>query len=427
MAGATIMSIPLHSTRKLVSSAAGNIQAPAGQSAGLPEPVKTTRVPSVPSVPVKEIQLHGVVCLSSTSPKKTIGLVLVPSVIQQKGRAEAEEVKPKHNIEKIHYCFAVIVFITMGVNFDSGAVPAILDTMRSVFNMQPVELGLLGGLQYLGLTIMCPIAGHLLQTYGKRRVLSTCLLLNTVCCLGFALSVWKWMLLLCRVGIGMTQAIFVVYAPVWVDDFAAEGQAATWMAILQASMPLGVMVGYTTAGFLVNAGLSWRWVILIQVMLLTLPTIGSFFVPKKYLEHEYQSKSLLCDQLPLSEQQAAPGKQDSPVSVAEDPFSEIQINGFGEHLHEIKIDRSTENTTKQSKDRRFWHDLLTVLSSSVFVCSTLGLSCLYFVVTGVQFWATEFLLGKRLPGVPGNVRGGIVVQQQTKFAVRAQYAHSDAG
>ena len=117
--------------------------------------------------------------------------MLVPSVIQQKGRAEAEEVKPKHNIEKIHYCFAVIVFITMGVNFDSGAVPAILDTMRSVFNMQPVELGLLGGLQYLGLTIMCPIAGHLLQTYGKRRVLSTCLLLNTVCCLGFALSVWK--------------------------------------------------------------------------------------------------------------------------------------------------------------------------------------------------------------------------------------------
>jgi MFS family permease len=120
------------------------------------------------------------------------------------------------------------------------------------FDMQPIELGLLGGLQYLGLTVMCPIGGHLLQTYGKRRVLSIFLFLNVCCCLGFALSPFKLMLLLCRVGIGMTQALLTVYAPVWVDDFAGEGQSATWMAVLQASMPLGVMIGYTMAGFLVR-------------------------------------------------------------------------------------------------------------------------------------------------------------------------------
>jgi hypothetical protein len=40
----------------------------------------------------------------------------------------------------------------------------------------------------------------------------------------------------------------------------------------------------------------------------------------------------------------------------------------------------------------FWDQLRLICTSSVFVCCTLGLSTLYFVVTGVQFWATEFLL-----------------------------------
>jgi hypothetical protein len=31
---------------------------------------------------------------------------------------------------KIQRCFMVIIFVTMATNFDSGAVPAILDTMR---------------------------------------------------------------------------------------------------------------------------------------------------------------------------------------------------------------------------------------------------------------------------------------------------------
>jgi MFS family permease len=147
--------------------------------------------------------------------------------------------------------------------------------------MQPAELGLLGGLQYLGLTIMCPLGGHLLQTYGKRRVLSICMLLNTLCCLGFALSISKVMLLLFRVGIGMTQSLLTVYAPVWVDDFAGKGDAATWMAILQGSMPLGVMVGYTCAGYMVRKCCSLqRFFVLLRLTCVlsvvdTIPPIGA--------------------------------------------------------------------------------------------------------------------------------------------------------
>jgi MFS family permease len=402
---------------------------------------------SHPTVQLEDKTLAGIIYAESPPKKKRVVIAL-----QQAGTAAVE--KPKHKIVKIHRCFGVIVFITMAVNFDSGAVPAILDTMRRVFNMQPIELGMLGGLQYLGLTIMCPIAGHLLQTYGKRRVLSTCLLLNTVCCLGFALSFWKSILLLCRVGIGMTQAIIVVYAPVWVDDFAGEGQAATWMAILQASMPLGVMIGYSTAGFMVNSGWSWRVVILIQVVLLLPPTIGSFFVPKKYLENDYRSKTkddddLQTDRSPTSVADGRElyqisidgGNSSSTSGVAETQRGELPTSSHLKMLstenpaspktgfrtlnsttdtettdtdthdtdtHDTNVPQQQNQPIKNTAENQpsrpssvraaapagasFWSNIITLMSSGVFVCATLGLSCLYFVVTGVQFWATEFLL-----------------------------------
>jgi hypothetical protein len=49
---------------------------------------------------------------------------------------------------------------------------------------------------------------------------------------------------------------------------------------------------------------------------------------------------------------------------------------------------------------QFLIQLRLICSSGVFVCCTLGLSTLYFVVTGVQFWATEFLL--KVVGAPYN-------------------------
>lgn len=53
------------------------------------------------------------------------------------------------------------------------------------------------------------------------------------------------LLLTSRLLIGFTQAPFVIYAPVWVDEFAPPRKAALWMGLMQGSAVVGVTVSPT--------------------------------------------------------------------------------------------------------------------------------------------------------------------------------------
>lgn len=51
------------------------------------------------------------------------------------------------------------------------------------------------------------------------------------------------LLLASRFLVGFTQAPLVVYAPVWVDEFAPPRKAALWMGVTQGAAVVGVTVG----------------------------------------------------------------------------------------------------------------------------------------------------------------------------------------
>ena len=65
------------------------------------------------------------------------------------------------------------------VNFDNGAVPALLSDIKNEFHISPFEEGLVAGLQYVGLTGMSPISGMILQSKWKKQyILGTVVMLN---------------------------------------------------------------------------------------------------------------------------------------------------------------------------------------------------------------------------------------------------------
>jgi MFS family permease len=180
--------------------------------------------------------------------------------------------------------FLAIFFVQIAINFDSGAVPAMLDQIKQDLSLEPWEMGMMGGVQYIGLVLMSPLSGLLLQKYSSKVVLSLALWLNLVCVLVLATGQNKWLLMASRLGIGITQTTPCVYAPVWVDEFALEGYATTWMSVLQAGVPLGVMVGYATGGGAVSAGAPWQTAIWVQVAILAPLALGTLFVPARYLD-----------------------------------------------------------------------------------------------------------------------------------------------
>ena len=148
--------------------------------------------------------------------------------------------------------FFGIFLLEVALNYDVGAVPAVLESIKEEFSMDPWMQGLLGGLQYIGLTLTSLFAGLWLQKRDVKTVLNVSLLTNVACCSLFAMSPNQSALLLARAGIGASQTAIIVFAPVWVDQFAPSGSQTMWMSMLQAAVPVGVMLGYVCAGAMVN-------------------------------------------------------------------------------------------------------------------------------------------------------------------------------
>lgn len=88
----------------------------------------------------------------------------------------------------------------------------------------------------------------------------------------------------------------------------------------------------------------------------------------------------------------------------------------------------------KSDDESLYHKLATLISDGVFVCLSLALTGLYFLVTGIQYWApyymqtvlgmtreqaTWYFSAMSFSGpISGVIVGGIVTQMFGGYAVK---------
>lgn len=87
--------------------------------------------------------------------------------------------------------------------------------------------------------------------YSSVKVLAWALFLNAISCVIFAVSYWKPMIYFSRFLMGVSQAVWVVYAPVWVNNFSPQGSQSLWLGMLAGFSPLGIMIGYVLTAFII--------------------------------------------------------------------------------------------------------------------------------------------------------------------------------
>lgn len=234
------------------------------------------------------------------------------------------------------WIFLGVIVCNVFVNFDSGVIPCILGPLQEEFDLTYVHLGLMGGFPYVGISIASPIWGQLFMRFSEKRMLITGIVLNAGSCVLLACARWLGveLLLISRILIGMTQSGFICYGPVWISKFAPGTSQAAWQALFQVGGPLGVMSGYAVAGVVVRKLENhWSWAIWCQVCGLGLMVLLLLVTPKSDVDAGSSS--------------------------------------------------SGQSVVKQ---------LCTLLRNSVWSSLVWTLCALYFVVTGIQFWATEFFL-----------------------------------
>jgi MFS family permease len=152
-------------------------------------------------------------------------------------------------ISNNHYVYKYILIANIVNYLEAGAVPAMLVGMSETFHLSPDQQGLLGGIVYFTMSLGSPFAALCFKIWDPRVVLGVSMTLYNIAVVVFAsvpvgLDNSSLLLVMARGAMGFTQAFLCVYLPLWIDEFAPVDKKTVWMSYSQASVPVGVVLGY---------------------------------------------------------------------------------------------------------------------------------------------------------------------------------------
>jgi MFS family permease len=299
---------------------------------------------------------------------------------------------PNAREQEIKLMFKVAWFTQILINLDHGIIPACTSELKKDLGLDEVGLGALGSLVYLGLICGSLTAGPMFQSFSSKRIICFATLCNLLFLLIFPVAENLFWLGLSRVGVGFFQVFLVIYFPVWVDLYGGENKTL-WITYLQVAVPLGVFLGYLlTSQFVLY--LSWKWSFFTQVVLL---------IPCVVLFCYFDSRNMTTNSEEDTRKQSINGVNEGArdqyllsfsmrLSMTADDIKEFMIGSGNSNdnpnaPHIVKEDEDELHGEKLS----YLNNLALLWDRKVFVYTMLSISSLYFVVTGIQFWISDYL------------------------------------
>ena len=276
--------------------------------------------------------------------------------------------------------YAVFLLSNLFLNYDTGVIPASLIEITKEIHLDYSEQALIGSLVYLGLSFASIFVSLIFSKFGPSKVCSIILLLNLISCFVFSLSSNKIILFSMRFMMGVTEAFIVIYAPVWVNNYSPLEFSTTWMGILHSCTALGVILGYVAASIIINFfdTLTWRFAIQIQGFVEIFFSLFFWFERDDYINVDMR-KTIPANEIELE------NKDINRLSNASPGFSPSKVRSS--RKFDPRID-----TIETGNLSRYLYQTKIVLTTPLYVTITLGMCAIYFIVTGIQFWMTKYLI-----------------------------------
>ncbi|KAL4500428.1 hypothetical protein ABPG72_003379 [Tetrahymena utriculariae] len=261
-----------------------------------------------------------------------------------------------------------ICFITnILVNFDHGIVPAASKEIKQDLNLSDFELGILGSVVYAGLLLGSVAASQAFMMIKTKKLIIGVIVSYIFSLLLFLVSDRILILGFSRTLVGFFQVFLVVFFPVWVDLHGGSKQTQ-WLTILQLGVPLGVFLGYLATSFFVKAFSNWQYSFITQIVLLT-PCALSLML--------FHSSDL---DVQMKEEEVINGKKIEQSNVQQN------LQGHSS-IHRLSI----EPVLKLYKSHTYTSKLKELFTNKIFIFTMFTLASLYFVVTGIQFWISDYM------------------------------------
>ena len=107
------------------------------------------------------------------------------------------------------------------MNMDHGSIPAATTPITEEFDLTSSQLGTLGSMVYIGITVGSLTASYIFHKFGAKSILTLMLTLTSLGEILFPFSLYsQCMMFVCRFFTGFFQVFISIYIPVWIDIYA---------------------------------------------------------------------------------------------------------------------------------------------------------------------------------------------------------------
>ena len=253
--------------------------------------------------------------------------------------------------------FVLYLISNILISMDHGSIPASINELRQLTTYDQ-SIGLFCSLVYLGNIIGSMIFFQLINIYNRKYLLLISLLGNTICLFTFALISNIPFLFFNRIVVGILQSYITIYMPVWCNQFGLQPKRNYMIGLIQLVSPIGIFLGYFIASVCINDQIygGWKFAFFVQGFLILFLNIFFLFVPKNFFSKYYYS--------------------------------------IGETEEEEKIVRKSDEEVlnmSHNEDLNYLEKIKTLMNYKVFIYSVISMSILIYIITGVQYWVTDYL------------------------------------
>jgi len=167
---------------------------------------------------------------------------------------------------------AVLVYVNLINYMDRLTIAGILDDIKTDFNANNAQMGLLQTAFIASFMIFAPLFGYLGDRYSRKAIMAAGVFLWSVFTLigSFITSKeenralgWSnpdyWSFLACRAMVGIGEASYSTIAPTIISDMFVKNMRSKMLALFYFAIPVGSGLGYIVGSETAEAFGSWQW------------------------------------------------------------------------------------------------------------------------------------------------------------------------
>ena len=292
--------------------------------------------------------------------------------------------------------FILIFLVNILINCDHGAIPAGTKELKEAKNISNMQLGIIGSLVYLGLVLGSISGGYIFSTYSSKWVVITSLIASCIFLYFFTVSNYWEAMALCRIGCGFFQVFCYIYFPIWVDQYGVNNTQTLWLTFLQLGVPIGTMAGYLTEAYTIKYYNAWQGAFYIQIVCILVCVILMFITPDEFFSKNYRHS------------ESTPEEIKSEFNDLKELFSKRNNKSNNKYLfrnmnlinniYDSKYGRpslysifSMVDDIEEEGKQKYFSVIKELIFNKKYVFTMLGISCMLFVVTGIQFWISDYM------------------------------------